>query len=150
MEPVGATLSSTLDTHPIWTNSGSFGAAHCIDGNRGGPEIVDNVAHFCHTKGEPTPWLAIDYGTTVTVQGVEIFTRNGCCGERTRNVDVRISDELPTSGSQMFSGGHLLGHYAGPATHGQLITISGKRLILITNRYPRPSDVGQICHCPNG
>jgi len=126
LEPVAATLSSTYDEHPSWNNFGSFGAAHCIDGNRGGPEIVDNVALFCHTKSEPAPWLAIDYGTRVTVQRVEIFTRNGCCGERTRNVDVRIADELPTSGSEMFHGGTLLGHYPGPATHGQLITISGQ------------------------
>ena len=127
---MAATLSSTYDDHPIWNNFGSFGAAHCIDGNRGGPEIVDNVALFCHTKGEPAPWLAIDYGTRVTVQRVEIFTRNGCCGERTRNVDVRIADELPTSASEMFDGGALLGHYPGPATHGQLITISGEKLQL--------------------
>ena len=152
LEPVAATLSSTLDTHPIWNNLGSFGAAHCIDGNRGGPEIVDNVAHFCHTKGEPAPWLGIEYGTRVTVQKVEIFTRNGCCGEATRNVDVRIADELPTSASQMFSGGSLLGHYPGPATHGQLITISGEKLqlqIFNADKYPRSRGVWQIRHCPD-
>ena len=122
--PVAATLSSTLEDHS-WNGPGSFGASNCIDGNRGGPEVVDNVAKFCVTNGEPAPWLAIDYGNSATVQRVEIFTRNGCCGETTRNVDVRISDQVPVSGSQMFSGGNLLGHFAGPATHGQLITIEG-------------------------
>ena len=122
--PVAATLSSTFDDHP-WNGPGSFGASHCIDGNRGPPEIVDNVAKFCSTNGEHAPWLAIDYATSVTVHRVEIFTRNGCCGETTRNVDVRISDQVPVSGSQMFSGGKLLGHFAGPATDGQLINIEG-------------------------
>ena len=94
------------------------GAANCIDGTVAGT--------VCHTGNDATPWLAIDYGTSVTVHRVEIFNRQDCCGERTRNVDVRISDELPTSASQMFSGGTLLGHFAGPGTDGQHIVISGQ------------------------
>ena len=105
----------------------NFGAAKCIDGNTDGPDLgVGADADFCHTENEPTPWIAIDFGTTVTVQRVEIFNRRQCCGDRTRNVDVRVADELPTSGSQMFSGGTLLGHFAGPGTNGQHIIISGQ------------------------
>ena len=94
-------------------------AERCIDGN------IDSM---CHTigGGHPSPWLAIDYKTSVSVQRVEIFNRGDCCGERTRNVDVRISNELPTSDSQMFSGGTLFGHFAGPGTDGQHIIISGQ------------------------
>ena len=127
---MGASLSSTLQ------NNNFYGAAKCIDGNTEGPDegAQDGVTtDFCHTENEPTPWLAIDYGTTVTVQRVEIFNRRHCCGFRTRNVDVRISDVLPTSGSQMFSGGTLLGHFIGPGSDGQRITISGKKLLPKTN-----------------
>ena len=107
-----ATQSSTLP---------GYGAEKCIDG------IISVDTHkVCHTWGDPAPWLAIDYRISVTVQRVELFNRIGCCGERTRNVDVRISDELPTSASQMFSGGTLLGHFAGPGTNGQHIVISGQ------------------------
>ena len=75
-----------------------------------------------------TPWIAIDYGASVTVGRVEIFNRGPeCCGSYTRNVDVRISEELPTSSSQMFSGGTLLGQFAGPGTGGQHIVISGEK-----------------------
>ena len=145
---MGATLSSTLQ------NNNNFGAAKCIDGNTEGPDegVSDGAsADFCHTEEEPTPWLAIDYGTTVTVQRVEIFNRRQCCGNRTRNVDVRISDELPTSGSQMFSGGTLLGSFAGPATDGQQITISGRKLheLLIPDKYLRPSNIWKIHHSPD-
>ena len=108
LEPVTATLSSTY-----WLG------ANCIDG----------TGASCHTNNDATPWIAIDYGTRVIVERVEIFNRGDCCGERTRNVDIRISDELPTSGDQMFSGGHLLGHFAGPATNGQHIIISGQKLL---------------------
>ena len=111
---------------------GPFVAAKCIDGNTDGPDQphVGESGDLCHTQEDLTPWLAIDYGKTVTVQRVEIFNRQHSRGDRTRNVDVRISDELPTSGSEMFSGGTLLGHFAGPATNGQQIIISGETQLL--------------------
>jgi len=59
---------------------------------------------------------------------VEIFNREDCCGEQTKNVEVRIANELPTSANQTFSGGSLLGHFAGPASDGQHIIISGPTL----------------------
>ena len=108
LEPVSASQSSGVG----WGGA----AKQCIDG----------AGTNCHTGNDATPWLAIDYGTSVTVQRVEIFNRRDCCGQRTRNVDVRISDELPTSASQMFSGGTLLGHFAGPGTNGQHIIILGQ------------------------
>ena len=80
---------------------------------------------MCLSESEQSPWLAIDYDSTVTVKRVEIHNR-WVFGERTRDVYVRISNELPTpSSSQMFSGGSLLGYFAGPGSDGQLITIRG-------------------------
>jgi len=121
LKPVTATQSS------VWAQAT---ATNCIDG------VIGNDSSICATNHEDAPWIAIDYGTSVTVQRVEIFNRGsdstGCvsngCGERTRNVDVRISDELPTSASQMFSGGTLLGHFAGPGTDAQRIIISGQAM----------------------
>ena len=120
--PLGATLSSTY-------KSSDFGAEKCIDGDTDAPDEDAGVVKMCHSEHEPKPWLAIDYGTRVSVQRVKIFNRRQCCGARTRNVDVRISDKLPTSGSQMFSGGTLLGRFVGPGSDGQKITISGKKLL---------------------
>ena len=129
LQPVTATQSST--------HSDRFRAAKCIDGDTTGPDdapfVDDTVGDMCHTLEEPTPWFAIDYGKTVVVNRVEIFNRALCCGDRTRNVDVRISDELPTSGSKMFSGGNLFGHFAGPAFNGQHIVITGEKQLL--NRH---------------
>ena len=122
LEPVTATLSSISSTYGELA-----GAGNCIDGNTA---PVSTLSHggICHTNIEATPWIAIDYGTRVIVERVEIFNRDEA-GDRTRNVDVRLSDELPTSGSQMFSGGTLLGHFAGPGTNGQHIIISGQKLL---------------------
>ena len=101
----------------------------CIDGNTGSDRGPDGRYALCHTNRDPAPWIAIDYGTSVSVQRVEIFNRHDIAGSRTQNVDVRISNELPTSGIQMFSGGTLLGHFAGPGTNGQHIIISGQKLL---------------------
>ena len=126
---MSATQSSTYSDG--W---GTLAADNCIDGDTDtwhGPATNG----ICHTNGgEATPWIAIDFGTRVIVERVEIFNRaDGAAFERTRNVDVRISDELPTSADQMFSGGSLLGHFAGPGTKGQHIIISGQTLLL--NHY---------------
>ena len=108
-----------------------YPAEKCIDGDTGTDGDADlgptNDANMCHTQepGERSPWLAIDYGSSVTVRRVEIFNREDCCGDRTKNVDVHVSNELPTSANQMFSGGSLLGHFAGPASNGEHIIISG-------------------------
>ena len=120
LQPVTATQSSTHNP---------FSASKCIDGDTEGPDDGHGV-DMCHTNNERAPWIAIDYGKTVTVQRVEIFNRVHCCGDRTKNVDIRISNELPSSGSQMFSGGALFGHFPGPATDGQHIIISGKKQLL--------------------
>ena len=126
LSPVSATLSSTFNH-----NGNLLRASNWIDGDTG-PDYVwsslmnENVLRICHTTNEPYPWLAIDYGRTFAIDRVEIFNRRGCCWSRCRNVEVRISEELPASGSQKFFGGSLLGSYTGPASKGQnIITISG-------------------------
>ena len=119
---MSATQSSILEGY------GETGAGNCIDGD------IDGQYSLCHTNentgnDDASPWIAVDYGTRVNVERVEIFNRLDAGGDATRNVDVRISDELPTSGDQMFSGGHLLGHFAGPGTNGQHIIVSGQKLL---------------------
>ena len=67
-------------------------------------------------KHMPSKGLRSSTATTV---------RTADCAKWTRNVEVRVSDDLPTSASQKFSGGSLLGTFAGPGTKGQHITILG-------------------------
>ena len=111
LEPVTAILSSTWDE--------SHAASYCIDG------VTQTHSHVCSSQNENAPWFAIDFETEVMIERVEIFNR-GWEGARTRNVEIRISDELPTSGDEMFSGGTLLGHFAGPGTSEQHIIIPGQ------------------------
>ena len=83
---------------------------------------------MCQSNEERSPWLAIDYGTPVIVHRVEIFNRDDCCGGRTKNVEVWISNHLLKTRN-------LLGTFVGPATDGQRITISGWRAYC-TNYIP--------------
>jgi len=126
LQPVTASMSSRFES--------LYEPAKCIDGDTITPSIKTNTGggNMCHSRNERSPWLAIDYGARVNVQRVEIFNREDCCGDWARNVDVRVSNELPTSASEMFSGGSLLGHFAGPATNGQHIIITGET---ISGRY---------------
>ena len=119
---------TAIQSSVLWNVADKFGAANCIDGIKDSDLGPKGRWAICHTNKERAPWIAIDYGTSVTVKRVEIFNR-GKSGQLTRNVEVRISDKLPTSGSQMFSGGTVLGRFAGPASNGQHIIISGQELI---------------------
>ena len=115
LQPVSAMLSSRNKAENI--------ADNCIDGVTG-----DNK--LCHTKSEAAPWLAIDYGRQVIVKSVEIFNRIKLAN-RLKNVDVRVADERPKSdsGNDMFTGGHLFGHFKGPAKKDEEILVTGQKHI---------------------
>ena len=92
-----------------YTDWPGTGPDKCIDGNTGGS--------VCHTNHDRYPWIALDYGenVTVSVEKVVIYNRKSWYG-RTRNVEVQISNELPTQkGQSKFTGGQLLGIFPGKA-----------------------------------
>ena len=91
--------------------SKSFQASKCID------EI--DGKNMCISKSEMAPWLALDFGRQVSVGRVVLHNRGDCCGDRLRNVDVRVSDTLPQTGSRKFTGGTLLGSFTGPSQDGR-------------------------------
>ena len=81
---------------------------------------------MCHTEcTDNAPWLALEFPEPVKVTRVDIYNRWDTYGSRLRNVEVRLTDVLPTSGDQMYIGGHLLGTFAGPGTPGQIIKMEG-------------------------
>ena len=69
--------------------------------------------------------MALDYGedTQVSVEKVLLYNRHDGSFERTKNVQIRISDELPASGETMFEGGEALGAFKGPSIKGQIVEI---------------------------
>ena len=120
LSPAFAFMSSTLQHPPD-----DLGPGMCIDGSSEQlPWGSIPGPGFCHTDLDPAPWLAIDYGyrARVSVEKVVLYNRDENF-ERTRNVEVRLSDELPTAAEIMFSGGTLLGTFAGPGGPGQEIEI---------------------------
>ena len=90
------------------------GPEKCIDG------ITDADAEMCHSRLETAPWVALDfgYGSKVSVEKVVLYNRGNYNAGRTRNVEVWLSESLPTSGTTLFTGGVLLGTYPGPAQVG--------------------------------
>ena len=96
-----------------------------MDGITDGPDSHDSEGDLCVTNYEKAPWLALDYGdgAKIYVEKVVIVNRKNCCYDRTKNVTIWLSDELPSSGSSMFTGGELLGTFAGPGGAGEHIEI---------------------------
>ena len=130
MTPVRALLSST------WP---SYSGSKCIDGVTEG-----SWQNVCNSKSESAPWLALDYGkeARVSVQKVVLYNRRdrpwagARVWARTKNVQIRLSNELPSSGKEMFLGGEALGSFKGPATRGQKVEIqSGPGWERKTGRY---------------
>ena len=122
LQPISAQLSST--------NSDRVGADKCIDG------ITDGT--ICHSIREKAPWLALDFGdgASVAVEKVVLYNRGDSKAARTRQVEVRLAEEMPTSSATMFNGGALLGTFPGPAVSGQQVDIkSGSNWATQSGRY---------------
>ena len=95
-------------------------ASKCIDGVTSGGNLS-----ICETNGQSAPWIALEFQRQVEVTKVVLHVRDDCCAERTKNLEVRITDKLPTSANSMFTGGEQLGSFEGPATAGQIIKVEG-------------------------
>ena len=59
----------------------------------------------------------------VSVEKVFLYNRWDGGYERTKNIQIRISNELPANGKTMFSGGSALGSYKGPAYSGEILIL---------------------------
>ncbi|MFH4968381.1 LamG-like jellyroll fold domain-containing protein [Gaetbulibacter sp. M240] len=76
-----ATQSSTQST---------FFASNAIDGNTAGTSGANNIAH---TSGATSSdWWQVDLGSYHIISTVNIFNRDGCCGNRLSDVYVLIAD----------------------------------------------------------
>ena len=112
LRPVASTMSSVYSDRV---------GDRCINDITAGPIRTD----VCTTQAEEAPWLALSFGeeNIVSLEKVVIYNRNDQHGSRTKNVEVRLANELPESGTEMFSRGELLGTFAGPGSQGQQIEI---------------------------
>jgi hypothetical protein len=97
---------------------------------------------LCHTKNENAPWLALEFDCPVDVKSATIYNRESCCGERFSNAEVRVTDTLPTDGTEMFTGGQLLGSFKGPGTNGQVIHIQGEEYL--RGRYSQTWELNSL------
>ena len=54
---------------------------------------------------EPHPWIMIEYPEPMNITKVVIKNRKSCCGDRFRDIEVRVSKEKPElSINQSFTG----------------------------------------------
>ena len=135
-----------------------YKAKYCINGKDDGPDEGKNH-DMCATqdtwngkKADPAPWIALDFGdeARVSVGKVVLANRINCCGKRTARVEVRLSNELPTNGKIMFTGGHMIAQFAGPGSNGEKIEIEswkgwdslvGRYLIVQMDKTDKPDSL---------
>ena len=97
--------------------------------------IDQNTTNFCSTGKIPTdlhPWLALDLGTQKAVTKVVVYNRPEW-GDDLRDLEVRISNRMPTTAEEVFTEGSLLGNFDGWAMSGQVITLEQE--VAIVGRY---------------
>ena len=130
LSPHSAVLSSTS----------SYPGSNCIDG------ITSDKSNLCATPSnnkKPCQWLALQFQEQVEVFRVDIYNRihpRADVPERTRNLEVRLTQNLPTSANSMYDEGQLLGTFTGPGKRGQIIKVEGPaqigRYVLIQMNHP--------------
>ena len=109
----------------VLSGTSKYPGSNCIDG------ITSDKSNLCATPGKnikPCQWLALQFQEQVEVFRVDIYNRNNKNAgvpERTRNLEVRLTYELPTSADSMFTEGHQLGTFDGPGKSGQIIKVEG-------------------------
>ena len=113
-----------------------YKAELCINGKDDGPDQGKKNPDMCASKQDLVPWIALDFGEEiqVSVGKVVIVNRIDCCHARTKNLEVRLTNELPADGKSLFTGGQLLGTFDGPGTKGQKIEIEAEEQML-SGRY---------------
>merc|ERR1712226_545032 len=129
LNPSDASMSSSVAAHD--TSKKADTSDRCIDGKT--KKSHGSKSWICITDKENAPWFAIDYGQKVSVGKVILNNRGDnnhvCegkkneCYERTADVVVRLSDELPADGNEMFEGGELIATWAGPGRESEEIVI---------------------------
>ena len=122
--PVAVLQSSIYDCSSRSVDCGTW---KCIDG------LTND--DLCHTNAEPAPWLALDFGeeAQVSVEKTVLLNRKDQSWNRTRNIEVWLADEIPTTAMKPLAStdgstltdvdGHMLGTFEGPATSGQEVEI---------------------------
>jgi hypothetical protein len=99
-----------------------------------------------NSASEAAPYVMFEFDEEKEISMVVITNRKGAGGDRTKDIDVRLDDSkdaIQAHGSDsMWTGGRLLGHYAGPGhcCSGHDITIvgPGKGKVVVIQQFNGP------------
>ena len=84
-----------------------------------------NTSTVSISEEEDAPWVAIEFPDPVEVGKVELVAVDQEQAVELKNCEVRLLDDIVgILGSAMYTGGTLLGSWAGPASNGETITIN--------------------------
>ncbi|MEZ4768049.1 MAG: discoidin domain-containing protein [Caldilineales bacterium] len=124
--PVGINLAQGLGTSA--TQSGiyqSAAASRAVDGNTDGNYLHNSVSI---TSNVTYAWWQVDLGGVQQIDGIQLWNRTDCCGNRLQNFYVFVSEEPFASNdpNQLVAAG-IWNHYVGPVQGTTTIVPVGQR-----------------------
>ncbi|XP_071171931.1 fucolectin-like [Mytilus edulis] len=90
--------------------SADYNSSHGVDGL-----TPSGYEHMIHTNTEKNPFWWVNLGREYLVERVEVWNREICCAERTRNMDVTVGPTLNDM--------NLCAHYKGPSQKGEHLVL---------------------------
>jgi len=132
--PEETTITTTESPAPVkkLTPSDTSMKPHAYNNDDSSKCVDDDILTYCQTgydsQGWPHryPWLAIHFDKEVSVTRVEVVNRKGHGFHRTRNMEVRVANILPTDSKSKFMSGNILTSFLGPAEEGEVIDLVGE------------------------
>ena len=96
---------------------GGYEPAKAIDND------LENTFHSLYPPFETDPWLQIELEYVAAINKVIIYNRRHCCGDRTKNVAVRVGLTKFTKGMEL-DNNEICATYEGPGSDGEEIIIN--------------------------
>ena len=83
----------------------------------------DTMFHSDNTIDKTNPWLQIELEYVAAINKVIIYNRRHCCGDRTKNVALRVGLTKFTKGMEL-NNNEICATYEGPGSDGEEIIMN--------------------------
>ena len=113
-------VAKSADSSSVY---GGYEPAKAIDNDL---ETDNGLFHSLYPPFETDPWLQIELEYVAAINKVIIYNRKHCCGDRTKNVALRVGLTKFTKGMEL-KNDEVCATYEGPGSDGEKIMINCSR-----------------------
>ena len=110
-------VAKSADSSSVY---GGYEPAKAIDNDL---ETDNGLFHSLYPPFETDPWLQIELEYVAAINKVIIYNRRHCCGDRTKNVALRVGLTKFTKGMEL-DNNEICATYEGPGSDGEEIVMN--------------------------